>query len=105
MHKFTMAVVVAAAATVTTAAAALAATTMTSMSVTTTSASIVCRPVSAADHPNAQMGSKRLLCKDLTPMIVGGRMPVPKTGTAADAAWRSWLTHVIDVNNGAQQGG
>jgi hypothetical protein len=105
MHKITMAAVLAAAATVATAAAAIAATTMASMSMTSTSASVVCRPVSATDHPNAQMGSRGLLCKDLTPTMVGGKMPVPDTGSSSDAAWRTWLLHVIDVTNGAQQGG
>lgn len=67
------------------------------------SATMLCRPATASEKPNAAMGSQPLVCKSMT--MSGGMMMIPdakamKSSNDTDRAWRDWLTQSLVVPTG-----
>lgn len=56
-------------------------------------ATLMCRPATKTEKPDAMMGSKGLVCKSMA------GMPMPNTKgmdkAASDKAWQDWLDHAM----------
>jgi hypothetical protein len=63
-------------------------------------ATMMCRPAMKGEKPMAMMGDKGMICKNMK--MTPGMGPDTKGMTAAqaDAAWRAWLTQMMNIQSG-----
>ena len=88
--------VAAAAAVVMVAAPALAKDTMMKPAM---EATMMCRPATSAEKPMAMMGDKGMICRDLKMTPHMGPKTKGMTAAQADAAWRAWLTQMMNIQS------
>jgi hypothetical protein len=82
-------------------APALAADTMTggAMAKPAMEATMMCRPAMKGEKPMAMMGDKGMVCKTMKMTPNMGPDTKGMTAAQADAAWRAWLTQMMQVQS------
>ncbi|HEY4439696.1 MAG TPA: hypothetical protein VGN14_04535 [Candidatus Elarobacter sp.] len=89
------------------AAAVGQATVMVMMAPPANAATIMCRPATSTEKPNATAGSTGLTCKAIA--MQNGQMQIPDTSKMnradADASWRRWVMQSVQVPLSGNGGG
>jgi hypothetical protein len=70
---------------------------MDAMKATPMDATMMCRPATKTEKPQAMMGSKGMVCKAMSGMM--GTMP--KGNTPTDKQWREWIEQAMMIPNAA----